>query len=64
MEYILDYFKKYDCEFRKNIFVIKKPIGVKEFIYLKKLLKYYSGNIEDIRVETLNGLRLNYERRF
>lgn len=64
MEYILSYFKEYDCEFKDKIFYIRKPISVKRFLEVKRLLKYYRGKIEDIRVDTFNGLRSNYERRF
>lgn len=66
MDYVLDYLKKYDCHFdnKNKIFTIRKPISVKEFLYVRKLLKFVNMDIYDIRIETNNNLRLGYERRF
>lgn len=66
MEYVLDLLKKYDIEYNRHtkILTINKPIEVSLFLYMKRLLKPYMKYIKDIRVETLEPLRNNYERRF
>lgn len=64
MDYILDYLKNYNCHYdnKYKIFTIRKPISVKEFMYVRHLLKHINMDIYDIRVETSKGS--SYERRF
>lgn len=52
MDLILDLFRGYEIEYdrRHKIITIKKPIPIKEFIYLKELLKRTSSEVKDIRV--------------
>ena len=66
MDYVFNLLKDYEIEYNRNtkILTINKPIEVSLFIYVKRLLKPYIQNIKDIRVETLEPLRNNYERRF
>ena len=66
MYYIFELLKSYDYIFdrKAKILTIRKPIDVKRFIYIKKLLEPYRNIVEEIRVETLGSLRNNYERRF
>lgn len=67
MDYVLYVLlKDYEINYNENtkILTINKPIEVSLFIYVKKLLRPYMKYIKDIRVETLEHLRNNYERRF
>ena len=66
MDYVFNLLKDYQIDYNRNtkILTINKPIEVSLFIYVKRLLKPYIQNIKDIRVETLEPLRNNYERRF
>lgn len=66
MDYILKLLRPYNVDYNRStkILTINKPIEVSLFIYVKRLLKPYMQYIKDIRVETLEPLRNNYERRF
>lgn len=66
MDYVFNLLKDYQIDYNRNtkILTINKPIEVSLFIYVKRLLKPYMQYIKDIRVETLEPLRNNYERRF
>lgn len=68
MEYILKLLRSYNVDYNRNtkILTIQKPIEVSLFIYVKYLLYPYIQTkvVKDIRVETLEPLRNNYERRF
>lgn len=52
MGLILDIFKGYEVEYnpRTKILEINKPISVAAFIDLRRLLKYTSVEVKDIRV--------------
>lgn len=52
MDLILDLFRGYEVEYDRinKIITIRKPIPIKEFIYLKELLKRTSSEVKDIRV--------------
>jgi len=54
MHLILDLFRGFEVEYdRKNkIVIVNKPIPVRDFIYLKRLLKGVSDEVKDIRVFT------------
>lgn len=68
MDFILKLLKDYEPQYNRNtkILAINKAIEVSLFIYVKYLLYPYlqTGIVKDIRVETLEPLRNNYERRF
>ena len=68
MEYILKLLRPYDVEYNRftRILTINKAIDVSLFVYIKYLLYPYIQTkvVKDIRVETLEPLRNNYERRF
>lgn len=68
MYYILKLLKPYDVDYNRHtkILTINKPIEVSLFVYIKYLLYPYMQTkvVKDIRVETLEPLRNNYERRF
>lgn len=68
MDYILKLLRPYNVDYNRNtkILTINKPIEVSLFVYIKYLLYPYLQTkiVKDIRVETLEPLRNNYERRF
>lgn len=68
MDYILKLLRNYNVDYNRTtkILTINKPIEVSLFLYIKYLLYPYIQTkvVKDIRVETLEPLRNNYERRF
>lgn len=68
MDYILKLLRPYNVDYNRStkIFTINKPIEVSLFLYIKYLLYPYIQTkvVKDIRVETIEPLRHNYERRF
>ena len=52
MDLILDLFRGYEIEYdrRHKTIIINKPIPIKEFMYLKELLKRTNSEVKDIRV--------------
>lgn len=52
MDLILDLFRGYEIEYdrKHKIIYINKPIPIKEFMYLKELLKRTRDEVKDIRV--------------
>lgn len=52
MNLILDLFRGYEIEYdrKHKIIAINKPIPIKEFMYLKELLKRTNSEVKDIRV--------------
>lgn len=52
MNLILDLFRGYEIEYDRThkVVIINKPIPIKEFMYLKELLKRTNSEVKDIRV--------------
>lgn len=52
MNLVLDLFKGFEVEYdwRNKIIIINKPMPVKDFVYLKKLIKITTEDVADIRL--------------